>query len=92
VAAGVADIDESCLLKLERNENNEIKIVTIDQAEIAGKRADQILTSHAFDLLTTRNNKSHDDVDKYTELLAKSSLTTEESVELERLKHLVLKR
>jgi predicted ATP-binding protein involved in virulence len=92
VAAGVADIDESCLLKLERNENNEIKIVTIDQAEIAGKRADQILTSHAFDLLTTRNNKSHDDVDKYTELLAKSSLTTEESVELERLKPLVQSR
>jgi predicted ATP-binding protein involved in virulence len=92
VAAGVADIDESCLLKLERDENNEIKIVTIDRAEIAGKRADQILTSHAFDLLTTRNNKSHDEVDKYTELLSKHSLTTEESTELERLQSLVQSR
>ncbi len=92
VAAGVADIDESCLLKLERDENNEIKIVTIDQAEIAGKRADQILTSSAFDLLTTRNNKSHDEVDRYTELLSKSTPTPEESVELERLQPLVQSR
>jgi predicted ATP-binding protein involved in virulence len=92
VAAGVADIDESCLLKLERDENNEIKIVMIDQAEIAGKRADQILTSPAFDLLTTRNNKSHDEVDRYTELLAKSSPTPAESAELERLQPLVQSR
>jgi predicted ATP-binding protein involved in virulence len=92
VAAGVADIDESCLLKLERDENNEIKIVTINQAEIAGKRADQILTSPAFDLLTTRNNKSHDEVDRYTELLAKSSPTPAESAELERLQPLVQSR
>jgi predicted ATP-binding protein involved in virulence len=92
VAAGVADIDESCLLKLERNENNEIQIVTIDQTEIAGKRADQILTSPAFDLLTTRNNKSHDEVDRYTELLTKSSPTPAESAELERLQALVESR
>jgi predicted ATP-binding protein involved in virulence len=92
VAAGVADIDESCLLKLERNENNEIQIVTIDQTEIAGKRADQILTSPAFDLLTTRNNKSHDEVDRYTELLAKSSPTPAESAELERLQPLIESR
>jgi predicted ATP-binding protein involved in virulence len=92
VAAGVADIDESCLLKLERDENNEIKIVTINQAEIAGKRADQILTSPAFDLLTTRNNKSHDEIDRYTELLAKSSPTPAESAELDRLQPLVQSR
>jgi predicted ATP-binding protein involved in virulence len=89
VAAGVADIDESCLLKLERNENNEIQIVTIDQTEIAGKRADQILTSPAFDLLTTRNNKSHDEIDRYTELLAQTSRTDEESNELERLQPII---
>jgi predicted ATPase len=92
LAAGVADIDESCLLKLERDENNEIKIVTIDQSEIAGKRADQILTSHAFDLLTTRNNKSHDEVDRYTDLLSKTSLTPDESAELDRLQPLVQSR
>ncbi len=92
VAAGVADIEESCLLKLERDENNEIKIVTIDQAEIAGKRADQILTSPAFDLLTTRNNKSHDEVDRYTELLSKSAPTPAEAAELEQLKPLVQSR
>jgi predicted ATP-binding protein involved in virulence len=92
LAAGVADIDESCLLKLERDENNEIKVVTIDRSEIAGKRADQILTSHAFDLLTTRNNKSHDEIDKYTDLLSKPSLTTDESAELERLQPLVQSR
>jgi predicted ATPase len=92
LAAGVADIEESCLLKLERDENNEIKIVKIDQSEIAGKRADQILTSHAFDLLTTRNNKSHDEVDLYTDLLSKSSLTPDESAELDRLQPLVQSR
>jgi predicted ATPase len=92
LAAGVADIDESCLLKLERDENNEIKIVKIDRSEIAGKRADQILTSHAFDLLTTRNNKSHDEVDRYTELLAKSAPTPDESAELEYLQPLIQSR
>jgi predicted ATP-binding protein involved in virulence len=92
LAAGVADIEESCLLKLERDENNEIKIVKIDRSEIAGKRADQILTSNAFDLLTTRNNKSHDEIDLYTDLLSKSSLTPDESAELDRLQPLVQSR
>jgi predicted ATP-binding protein involved in virulence len=92
VAAGVADIEESCLLKLERNESNEIQIVKIDQTEIAGKRADQILTSSAFDLLTTRNNKSHDEVDRYTELLSKSSPTPAESAELAHLQPIIENR
>jgi CHASE3 domain sensor protein len=46
----------------------------------------------ALPLLTTRNNKSHDEVDKYTDLLSKSSRTPDESAELDRLQPLVQSR
>jgi predicted GNAT family N-acyltransferase len=39
-----------------------------------------------------RNNKSHDEIDRYTELLAKSSPTLDESAELEYLQPLVQSR
>jgi predicted ATPase len=92
VAAGIADVDRSLLLKLERNDHNEISIHTIDQEQIAGKRADQVLTSDAFGLLTTRNERSHDDVDRYTKLLGNKHRTEAEEAELQTLRILVQNR
>jgi predicted ATP-binding protein involved in virulence/nucleoside phosphorylase len=92
VAAGIADVDRSMLLKLDRNEDSEITVQIIDKELIAGKRADQVLTSEAFGLVTTRNNRSHDDVDRYTELLGKQNRTDAEAAELEELRSIVQNR
>jgi nucleoside phosphorylase len=92
VAAGIADVDQSMLLKLERNEENEVSLKVIDQEQIAGKRADQVLTSDAFGLLTTRNERSHDDVDRYTKLLGNKHRTEAEEAELQTLRILVQNR
>jgi nucleoside phosphorylase/ABC-type cobalamin/Fe3+-siderophores transport system ATPase subunit len=92
VAAGIADVDRSMLLKLDRNEDSEITVQIIDKELIAGKRADQVLTSEAFGLVTTRNNRSHDDVDRYTELLGKQTRTESEAAELEHLRSVVQNR
>ncbi len=92
VAAGIADVDQSMLLKLERNEENEISLKVIDKEQVAGKRADQVLTSDAFGLYTTRNERSHDDVDRYTKLLGKKIRTEAEETELEQLRSQVNSR
>jgi predicted ATPase len=92
VAAGIADVDQSMLLKLERNEENEISLKIIDKEQVAGKRADQVLTSDAFDLYTTRNERSHDDVDRYNKLLSKDPRTENEEAELEQLRSIIQDR
>jgi ABC-type cobalamin/Fe3+-siderophores transport system ATPase subunit len=92
VAAGIADVDRSMLLKLDRSDDSEITVQIIDKELIAGKRADQVLTSEAFGLVTTRNNRSHDDVDRYTELLGKQTRTDAEAAELEKLRSIVQNR
>jgi ABC-type cobalamin/Fe3+-siderophores transport system ATPase subunit len=92
VAAGIADVDQSILLKLERSEANEISLKVIDKEQVAGKRADQILTSDAFDLYTTRNERSHDDIDQYNKLLSKDTRTENEEAELEQLRSIVQNR
>jgi predicted ATP-binding protein involved in virulence len=92
IAAGTADIDQSMLLKLDRQEDNKITGQIIDKREVAGKRADQVLTSHAFDLITTRNERSHDDVDQYIKLLGKKIRSPQEEIELENLRSIVKER
>jgi energy-coupling factor transporter ATP-binding protein EcfA2 len=92
VAAGIADVDDSMLIKLERDIEGSISLLEIDKAEINGKRADQILTSSAFDLMTTRNDRSHDEVDRYTALLVKTQRTTEEEAELALLRPRIQER
>jgi predicted ATP-binding protein involved in virulence len=93
VAAGIADVDQSMLLKLERNdEDDEIGLKIIDKEQVAGKRADQVLTSDAFGLYTTRNERSHDDVDRYTKLLGKKIRNEAEEAELEELRSQVNSR
>lgn len=92
VAAGIADIEGGCLVKLERSPDQTIHLVSIPKEMVAGQRADQILTSAAFDLITTRNQKSYGDIDRYTHLLSKSQRTAAEEKEVTALRAKIQRR
>jgi energy-coupling factor transporter ATP-binding protein EcfA2 len=85
-ASGIVDEEDSLLLKLEQTVNGSIDLKVLDKQLLAGKRADQVLTSEAFGLLTTRNPGSEDEIDRYTVLLGKIERTEVEETELQELK------
>lgn len=78
VAAGVADIDNAMLVKLEEDENGATSARPIDPQSLRGQRADQVLTSPAFGLATSRSPSSADDMARYAELAAKERTPQEE--------------
>lgn len=80
-AAGAADVPGAILVRLEAV-NGHVEAKTLDPAQLAGLRADQILASEAFDLPTTRNPGSLDDIDRLTELLSKKERNEEEEKRL----------
>jgi ABC-type multidrug transport system ATPase subunit len=85
-ASGVADIDTGLLVKLDRSPENGVQAKLIDKEELYGKRADQVLTSEAFGLFTSRNQGSLTDIDRYSELLGHTDLTEKEDDELQELR------
>jgi energy-coupling factor transporter ATP-binding protein EcfA2 len=85
-ASGIVDEEDSLLLKLEQQVNGSINLKVLDKELLAGKRADQVLTSEAFGLITTRNPGSEDEFDRYTALLGKLERTEVEETELQELK------
>jgi predicted ATPase len=85
-ASGMVDVDQSVLLKLEQRSDSEIDLRVIDKQLLAGKRADQVLASEAFGLVTTRNPGSEDQIDRYTELLGKTTRTDTEEAALQELR------
>ncbi|MCY7331494.1 MAG: AAA family ATPase [Pseudanabaena sp. CAN_BIN31] len=85
-ASGVADIDSGILIKLDRSPENGVQAKLIDKKELYGKRADQVLTSEAFGLFTSRNQGSLTDIDRYSELLGLTERTEEEENELQELR------
>lgn len=70
VAAGVVDLDDAMIVRLEK-EDEEITAHIVDKEKLKGKRADQILASEAFGLVTSRTPGSTDDLNRYVELLNK---------------------
>jgi len=86
IAAGIVDVENSVLLKLEQQPDGSVTVRPIDQSVLRGRRADQILTSEAFDLVTTKNKGSEDDLDRLTELLGKFKRTAQEEEELAELR------
>ncbi len=48
IASGVADLENSQLIRLELSENGAVETSPIDSESLAGKRADQVLASKAF--------------------------------------------
>jgi len=85
VAASVADVKAAKLLRLKAHADGSIETIDIDPQSLYGLRADQVLASDAFGLLTTRNPGSTDDVDRYAELLGVQKRTDAEEKELEKL-------
>jgi energy-coupling factor transporter ATP-binding protein EcfA2 len=71
VAAGIADIDHAMLIALEDDENGATTAYSIDPHTLRGQRADQVLTSRAFGLATSRSPGSTDGIARYAELAAK---------------------
>ncbi len=85
-ASGVADIESGLLVKLDRSPENCVQAKLINKEELYGKRADQVLTSEAFGLFTSRNQGSLTDIDRYSELLGHTELTEKEEDELHELR------
>ena len=85
-ASGVADIESGLLVKLDRSPENGVQAKLINKEELYGKRADQVLTSEAFGLFTSRNQGSLTDIDRYSELLGYTELTEKEESELQKLR------
>ena len=84
-ASGIADIESGVLLKLDQNDEGRIDVQAIDKKILDGKRADQVLASEAFGLLTSRNPGSQDDIDRYAALLGKPMRTDDEEAEFQAL-------
>ncbi len=84
-ASGIADIENAMLLKLNEGADNSVAAQIIRKEMLEGKRADQILSSEAFDLVTTRSPGSEDDLSKYAELSGKTRRTHDEDDELRQL-------
>jgi predicted ATP-binding protein involved in virulence len=85
-ASGVADIESGLLVKLDRSPENGVQAKLINKEELYGKRADQVLTSEAFGLVTSRNLGSLTDIDRYSELLGRTRRSQEEENELQELR------
>ncbi|MBS0206774.1 MAG: AAA family ATPase [Planctomycetes bacterium] len=82
-AAGVVDLDAASLIRLVTGSGlNEVEAHALDLEPLRGKRADQLLTSDAFGLVTTRSPGSVDDVARYTELASMKSRNQEQEMDL----------
>ncbi len=86
VAAGASDVENSMLLRLTRGGG----VTSLDKASIAGKRADQILASEAFGLVTTRSPDSQHEISRYAELLGAHPRNDEQDAELRELKERIV--
>ncbi len=71
-ALGIVDIEPSVLLRLKEDENRAVVGQVVSKEMLKGKRADQVLASDAFGLVTTRSPGSEDDIVRYTELTGKT--------------------
>jgi len=85
-ASGVVDLEHSALFKLELTSDGAVENRIIDKRLLAGKRADQVLASDAFGLVTSRNPNSEDEIEHYAALLGKVERTEAEEAELQQLR------
>jgi predicted ATPase len=84
VASGMADVQAGALLRLLKGDGDEPKVDVVDTTLLHGMRADQVLTEF-FDLTTSRNPGSNEDLDRYVQLRSAKSLKPDEKSELEAL-------
>ena len=91
-AAGTADLDDTnyLLVKFQRSDDQSSVRSTVLHS-LRGLRADQVLTSAAFDLSETRNTEIETKLKKFRELLLKETLNDDEEKELQDLREYVTK-
>ncbi|MBW8875507.1 MAG: TIR domain-containing protein [Acidobacteria bacterium] len=85
LAAASADFENTLVCRLKAHLDGSPELVIIERQELAGLRADQVLTSEAFGLVTSRSLRSEGDLDRFAELRGKTDRTAEEEAELARL-------
>ncbi len=85
VAAGAVDVDDSMLVRLTPD-----GLSILDKASLIGMRADQVLASEAFGLVTTRSPASQHEISRYAELLGMDRRTEEQDAELRELKERIV--
>lgn len=86
IASGAVDVEGACLVRLKMHEDGAVEKVMIDPKSLANLRADQVLATEAFGLLTSRNPGSADDFDHYAELLGKERRSEAEEEKLKLLR------
>lgn len=84
VASGMADVNSAALVRLYRDEDDQVQLQNIDPKALAGKRADQVLVEF-FDLVASSNPGSSDDLKRFVDLRSMSKRSNIENEELEQL-------
>ncbi len=84
IASGMADVKSAGIVSLQSDGTNGVTTKTIDPSMLQGMRADQVLTD-IFNLATSRNPGSSDDLNRYFELRSKSKHNLIEEQELKDL-------
>jgi hypothetical protein len=82
LAAASADFEDALVCRLKAHLDGPPELVIIERQELAGLRADQVLTSEAFGLVTSRSLGSESDLDRFAELRGKAERTAEEEAEI----------
>ncbi len=84
-AAGITDLDDDNyqVLRFHKIVNKPGNLVSV--SSLRGLRADQVLTSEAFDLPTTRNPDSAERLERFAALYLKKSRTPQEEQEFREL-------
>ena len=85
LAAASADFEDALVCRLKAQIDGPPELVIIERQELTGLRADQVLTSEAFGLVTSRSLGSENDLDRFAELRGKAERTAEEEAELKLL-------
>jgi energy-coupling factor transporter ATP-binding protein EcfA2 len=85
LAAASADFEDALVCRLKAHLDGPPELVIIERKDLEGLRADQVLTSEAFGLVTSRSLGSESDLDRFAELRGKPERTAEEEAELKLL-------
>ncbi len=87
--AGITDLDDDCyqVLRCHKAPGEPANLVSV--TSLRGLRADQVLTSEAFDLPTTRNPATAKKLDRFGDLYLKESRTPLEEQEFRELGELL---
>jgi hypothetical protein len=88
ITASMADVHEGLVYRLVPQEDDPTAVTAkvIDKEQLRFKRADQILTSEAFGLPTTRSPESEEPISRYAHLLGKQERNENEEAEMKQLR------